>query len=64
MSALGPGVVSRALAIGGMFIVNADNHRLFQSPLTGRALPAVIVSFLAGLATLALVYGRRYEPAR
>jgi DMSO reductase anchor subunit len=37
---------------------------LFHSLLSGRALAAVIVSFLAGLVTLMLVYGRRYEPAR
>src|SRR5262249_23142576 len=48
----------------GIFVVGADNHSLFHSLLTGRALPAVIVSALAGIVTLALVYGRRYEPAR
>jgi cytochrome d ubiquinol oxidase subunit II len=52
------------VALAGIFIVNADNHKLFHSLLTGRALPAVIVSALAGLATLALVYGHRFEPAR
>jgi cytochrome d ubiquinol oxidase subunit II len=64
LRALGAGVVAGALAIGGIFIVNADKPGLFDSLLTGRALPAVIVSFLAGLLTLALVYARRYEPAR
>jgi cytochrome d ubiquinol oxidase subunit II len=62
--ALGAGVVGGALAIGGLFIVNADSHTLFHSLLSGRALAGVIVSFVAGLATLALVYTRRYEPAR
>lgn len=62
--ALGAGVVAGALAIGGIFIVNADNPRLFHALLSGRALPAVIASLLAGLATLGLVYGRRYERAR
>jgi cytochrome d ubiquinol oxidase subunit II len=62
--ALGAGVVAGALAIGGIFVVEADNHKLFHSLLHGRALVAVIVSALAGAATLALVYGRRYEPAR
>jgi cytochrome d ubiquinol oxidase subunit II len=56
--------VAGLVAAGGIFIVNADSHRLFHSLLTGRALPAVIVSFVAGLATLALVYRRRFEPAR
>jgi cytochrome d ubiquinol oxidase subunit II len=64
LRALGAGVVAGAAAIAGIFIVNADRHSLYHSLLSGRALPAVIVSFLAGLATLALVYGRRFEPAR
>jgi cytochrome bd ubiquinol oxidase subunit II len=64
LRALGSGVVAGAVAFSGIFIVDADNHELFHSLLTGRALPAVIVSVLAGVATLALVYERRYEPAR
>src|SRR5918996_1314454 len=64
LRALAAGVVAGAVAVAGIFIVNADNHELFNSLLTGRALPAVIVSALAGVATLVLVYGRRYEPAR
>jgi cytochrome bd ubiquinol oxidase subunit II len=62
--ALGAGVVAGVISIAGIFIVNADYHRLFHSLLTGRALPAVIVSALAGVVTLAAVYTRRYEPAR
>ena len=62
--ALGAGAVAGLLAVGGIFVVNADSHALFHSLLSGRALAAVIVSFLAGVATLALVYIRRYEPAR
>jgi cytochrome d ubiquinol oxidase subunit II len=62
--ALGAGVVAGALAIAGIFIGNAENHDQFHSLLTGRALPAVIMSGLAGIATLALVYRRRYELAR
>ena len=62
--ALGSGVVAGALAFGGIFIVNADNHALFHSLMNGPALAAVVVSFVAGLGTLGLVYARRYEPAR
>jgi cytochrome bd ubiquinol oxidase subunit II len=62
--ALAAGVVAGVLAISGLFVVNADRHGLFHSLVTGRALPAVIASFLAGLATLVLVLARRYEPAR
>ena len=64
LRALRAGVVGGAVVIGGIFIINADYHALFHSLLSGRALAAVIVSFVAGVATLALVYGRRYEPAR
>jgi cytochrome bd ubiquinol oxidase subunit II len=64
LRALGAGVVTGAIAVGGIFIVNADRPMLFHSLLSGRALAAVIVSFLAGLVTLMLVYDRRYEPAR
>jgi cytochrome d ubiquinol oxidase subunit II len=64
LRALGAGVVAGAIAFAGLFVVNADSDELFDSLLTGRALPAVIVSALAGIATLVLVYGRRFEPAR
>jgi cytochrome d ubiquinol oxidase subunit II len=64
LRALGAGVVAGLIAIGGIFIVNADSPALFHSLSTGRALPAVVVSSLAGLVTLVLVYGRRFEPAR
>lgn len=64
LRALGAGVVAGAVAIAGIFIVNADNHHVFHSLLSGLALAAVIVSMLAGLTTFALVYVRRYEPAR
>jgi cytochrome bd ubiquinol oxidase subunit II len=62
--ALWSGLVAGAVAIAGIFVVNADNHRLFHSLLTGSALSAVIVSALAGLATLTLVYLRRFQVAR
>jgi cytochrome bd ubiquinol oxidase subunit II len=64
LRALGSGVVAGALAIASVFIVNAEDHSVFHSLLSGQALPAVVVSGLAGLATLVLVYRRRFEPAR
>jgi len=64
LRALGSGVAAGAIAIGGLVVVNADDHSLVHSLLSGRALPAVIVSGLAGLSTLLLVYRRRYELAR
>jgi cytochrome bd ubiquinol oxidase subunit II len=62
--ALGSGVVAGALALAGIFVVRSDAHSLYDELVSGRALPAVIVSALAGLATLALVYRRRFEAAR
>jgi cytochrome bd ubiquinol oxidase subunit II len=64
LRALGAGLVAGAIAIAGIFIVNADSDMLYDSLLTGRALPAVLISAVAGVATLVLVYGRRFEPAR
>jgi cytochrome d ubiquinol oxidase subunit II len=64
MRALGAGVAAGAVAAAALVVVEIDNHALSHSLLSGRALPAVIVSALAGGATLALVYRRRYEPAR
>jgi cytochrome d ubiquinol oxidase subunit II len=62
--ALGAGVVGGALALAGILVVRNDAHSLYDELVSGRALPAVIVSALAGLATLALVYRRRFETAR
>ena len=62
--ALASGAIAGALAIAAIFVVDADNHSLYQSLSSGRALPAVIVSGLAGIATLVLVCRRQYEPAR
>jgi cytochrome bd ubiquinol oxidase subunit II len=62
--ALGTGVVAGALAVAGILIVRSDAHSLYDELVSGRALPAVIISALAGLATLALVHTRRFEAAR
>jgi cytochrome d ubiquinol oxidase subunit II len=62
--ALGAGVMAGIVAVAGLFVVDSDHPKLYHSLLTGTALPAVIVSVLAGLATLALVHRRRFEAAR
>jgi cytochrome d ubiquinol oxidase subunit II len=62
--ALGAGVVAGAFALAGIFVVRGGSRALYDELVSGRALPAVIVSALAGLATLALVYRRRFEAAR
>jgi cytochrome d ubiquinol oxidase subunit II len=50
-------------AIAGIFVLRADAPRLFDG-LTGRGLPLVIVSALAGLASIGLLLARRYAWAR
>jgi cytochrome bd ubiquinol oxidase subunit II len=62
--ALATGVVAGAVALGGLFIVKADDNQLYHSLLSGDALAAVIVSALAGVSALALVWLRRFEAAR
>jgi cytochrome d ubiquinol oxidase subunit II len=62
--ALGAGVVAGALALGGIAVLHSQAHPLYHSLVTGQALPALIASILAGAATLALVYARRFEAAR
>jgi cytochrome d ubiquinol oxidase subunit II len=62
--ALGGGAVAGAIAIGGLAVLHSDAHPLYHQLLAGKALPALLVSVLAGTATLALVWIRRFEPAR
>jgi cytochrome bd ubiquinol oxidase subunit II len=64
LRALGAGVVGGFVAIGAIFVLDADSHALYRSLVSGKALPAVIVSVLAGATTLWLVWTRRFEPAR
>jgi cytochrome d ubiquinol oxidase subunit II len=61
---LGAGIVAGALALGGIAVLHSDAHPLYHSLVTGQALPALLASILAGVATLALVYRRRFEAAR
>ncbi|HSO98185.1 MAG TPA: cytochrome d ubiquinol oxidase subunit II [Solirubrobacteraceae bacterium] len=61
---LGAGVASGAVALGGLVVLHGDAPALFHGLVKGNGLPALIVSALAGAATLALVWLRRFEPAR
>jgi cytochrome d ubiquinol oxidase subunit II len=62
--ALVAGLVSGALAVVGLVVLHADAHPLYERMLHREAFVGRAVSALAGLATLALVYARRFEPAR
>ncbi|MCX9192412.1 cytochrome D ubiquinol oxidase subunit II [Carbonactinospora thermoautotrophica] len=61
--ALVTGAVTGAVALGGIAVLWADAPRLFAG-LTGRALPIVVVSALAGLVSLVLLVQRRYVAVR
>jgi cytochrome bd ubiquinol oxidase subunit II len=62
--ALGSGVVAGLLAVAGLVVLHEDAHPLYRGLVTGDGLAALIVSAVAGLATLGLVAARRYTPAR
>jgi cytochrome d ubiquinol oxidase subunit II len=64
MRALIAGTAAGALVLGGIAVVHRSAHPLYHGLVNGNALPALIVSALAGLTALALVYWRRFEPAR
>jgi len=56
-------VVTGAIAIGGILVLRDDAPRLYAG-LTGRALPVVVLSAVAGLVSLVLLTVRRYVLAR
>ncbi|MGH2973160.1 MAG: cytochrome d ubiquinol oxidase subunit II [Gaiellaceae bacterium] len=62
--ALASGLVAGAAALAGIVVLHSDAARLFHRLTHGAGLPALIVSVAAGVATLALLWRRRYEPAR
>jgi cytochrome bd ubiquinol oxidase subunit II len=62
--ALLAGLIAGALAIAGLAVLHSDAHPLYHRLLHSSALAAIIVSILAGSATLELVRRRRFEYAR
>jgi cytochrome d ubiquinol oxidase subunit II len=62
--ALGAGAVAGALAVIGLVVVHGDAHPLFHGLVSGSGLPALIVSILAGIATVGLVWTGRFGWAR
>jgi cytochrome d ubiquinol oxidase subunit II len=62
--ALGAGIIAGAVALAGLAVLHSDAHRIYHGLVAGDGLAALVISVLAGLATLALVLRRRYEPAR
>src|SRR4051794_2565958 len=62
--ALASGLVCGVLALGGIAVVRSDARSLYDGLTSGGGLALVIVSGLAGLATLALIWGSRFGLAR
>jgi cytochrome bd ubiquinol oxidase subunit II len=62
--ALGAAVVAGALAAAGLAVLNSDAPDLFDGLTSGAGLACVIVSGVAGVTTLALVWVGRYFVAR
>jgi cytochrome bd ubiquinol oxidase subunit II len=62
--ALAAGVVAGALAVAGLVVVRADAPAIWDGLTHGAGLAMVVVSAVAGLATLVLVSRSRFEPAR
>jgi cytochrome bd ubiquinol oxidase subunit II len=62
--ALGAGLVTGAAALAALPVVRSDARPLFDGLTSGGGLAAVLVSALAGVATLWLIWTRRYGAAR
>jgi cytochrome bd ubiquinol oxidase subunit II len=63
LRALVTAALTGAVGLGGFFVLRTDAPLLFAG-LTGRALPVVVVSVLAGLAAIVLLVVRRFAAAR
>jgi cytochrome d ubiquinol oxidase subunit II len=64
LRALVVGGVAGVLAVVGLIVIHGDAHPLYHRLFTSVGIIGVIVSGLAGLGTLALVWQRRFELAR
>jgi cytochrome d ubiquinol oxidase subunit II len=64
LRALATGLVAGAIAAAGLVALHEDAHHLYRELVAGEGLPALIVSVVAGLGTLALVSRRRYDLSR
>jgi cytochrome d ubiquinol oxidase subunit II len=62
--ALAAGLVSGAIALGGVAVLHSDAHPLYHRLVEGKGLIGLLASILAGSATLALVWQKRYEASR
>jgi cytochrome bd ubiquinol oxidase subunit II len=62
--ALAAGLVSGAIALAGVAVLRSDAHPLYHRLVEGKGLIGLLASILAGTATLALLWRKRYEASR
>jgi len=62
--ALGAAIAAGILALAGLLVVREDAPALYDGLTSGAGLAMVVASGLAGLATIALIWVRRFELAR
>lgn len=62
--ALLAGLVTGALAVAGLLVLRADSPGLFRELTSGWALPFVVLSAVAGVASLVLLWRRSYLAVR
>jgi len=62
--ALAAGASAGAVAVAGIAVVHGDAHELYERLLHTDAVAGLVLSVLAGIATLALVLRSRFEAAR
>ena len=62
--ALAAGLVSGAIALAGLPAMRYDAEPLYHGLVEGKGLVGLVVSIVAGCATLALLWWRRYEASR
>jgi len=62
--ALAAGLVTGVIALAGVAVLRSDAHPLYHRLVDGKGLIGLLASIIAGSATLALVWRKRYEASR
>jgi cytochrome d ubiquinol oxidase subunit II len=64
LRALGSGIVAGGLALAGLLVIRSDARPIWDGLTSGVGVAALVVSGLAGMSTIVLVWRARYEAAR